>query len=132
MRDYYKILGLEKGADLDEVRSAYHALAKRYHPDTAMDGGASEDRFQEIAEAYAVLSDPQKRRQYDSLFGNDDDSALDLLDLEPTSFVATAKPRPTGERVYHGAIFLIKFCLAVIVIFLIAAMLVVLATGGFR
>ena len=67
-RDYYEILGLAKTASQDEIKSAYKKLAKRYHPDVSKEDGASE-KFKEISEAYAVLSDNNKKTQYDQ-FGH--------------------------------------------------------------
>lgn len=71
-KDYYKILGLEKSASADEIKKAYRKLALKYHPDHAPEGQkeAAEAKFKEISEAYAVLSDPQKRQQYDT-FGSE-------------------------------------------------------------
>ncbi len=65
MRDYYKILGLERGATQDQIKKAFRDLAKKFHPDVNKDSGA-EARFKEINEAYAVLSDPEKKKQYDT------------------------------------------------------------------
>ena len=67
-RDYYEILGLSKNATDEEIKRAFRKLAKQYHPDINKDPGA-EEKFKEIGEAYAVLSDPAKRRQYDQ-FGH--------------------------------------------------------------
>jgi len=66
-RDYYEILGLSKGASLDEIKKAYRQLAMKYHPDRAASEQKkeSEEKFKEISEAYAVLSDPQKKQLYD-------------------------------------------------------------------
>lgn len=61
-RDYYKILGVERAASLDEIKKAYRRLAHQHHPDKA---GGNEEKFKEINEAYQVLSDATKRRQYD-------------------------------------------------------------------
>lgn len=66
-KDYYKILGVERSADADEIKKAYRKLAMKYHPDRNQGNKQSEDRFKEINEAYEVLSDPQKRSRYDRL-----------------------------------------------------------------
>lgn len=63
-RDYYEVLGVSKSASDDEIKKAYRKLSKQYHPDINQDAGA-EDKFKEIAEAYEVLSDPQKKAGYD-------------------------------------------------------------------
>src|SRR5438132_826990 len=63
-RDYYDVLGVEKGAGKDEIKSAYRKLALQYHPDRNKSPEATE-RFKEISEAYAILSDDEKRNQYD-------------------------------------------------------------------
>ena len=63
-RDYYEVLGVARGAAGDEIKSAYRRLAKQYHPDVNKETGA-EERFKEVSEAYAVLSDEQKRAAYD-------------------------------------------------------------------
>ncbi|MCI5903020.1 MAG: DnaJ domain-containing protein [Blautia sp.] len=65
-KDYYEILGLNKDADEKEIKKAYRKLAKQYHPDTNQGDREAELRFREITEAYEVLSDPEKRKQYDS------------------------------------------------------------------
>jgi len=67
-RDYYEILGVDRNATEKEIKSAYRKLAMKYHPDRS-DAPDAEERFKEISEAYAVLSDPEKRRQYDQ-FGH--------------------------------------------------------------
>jgi len=64
-RDYYSVLGVEKGADAGAIKKAYRKLAVKYHPDKNPGDKAAEEKFKEITEAYAVLSDPDKRRQYD-------------------------------------------------------------------
>lgn len=64
-KDYYKILGISKGASDDEIKKSYRKLALKYHPDKNKAAGA-EERFKEVAEAYEVLSDKKKREIYDS------------------------------------------------------------------
>ncbi len=71
-KDYYKALGVSKGASADEIKKAYRKLARKYHPDANKGDAASEERFKEISEAYNVLSDAKRRKEYDearSLFG---------------------------------------------------------------
>lgn len=68
-RDYYEVLGVGRNASADDLRSAYRNLAKQYHPDVNKEAGA-EERFKEINEAYAVLSDPERKSAYDR-FGHD-------------------------------------------------------------
>lgn len=65
-KDYYKTLGIPKGANEEEIKKAYRRMALRFHPDKNKDANA-EEKFKEIAEAYEVLSDPKKRAVYDQL-----------------------------------------------------------------
>lgn len=68
-RDYYEVLGVSKTASDDEIKKAFRKTAKKYHPDMHPDDKECEEKFKECQEAYAVLSDPDKRRQYDQ-FGH--------------------------------------------------------------
>lgn len=68
-RDYYEVLGVDKNADEDTLKKAYRQLAKKYHPDMNPGDKDAEAKFKEASEAYAVLSDPEKRKQYDQ-FGH--------------------------------------------------------------
>jgi molecular chaperone DnaJ len=68
-RDYYEVLGVSRGASKDEVKKSYRKLALKYHPDKNQGDKAAEDKFKEASEAYAVLSDDQKKSKYDQ-FGH--------------------------------------------------------------
>ena len=68
-RDYYEVLGVDKSADDATLKKAYRQLAKKYHPDVNPGDKEAEAKFKEATEAYSVLSDPDKRRQYDQ-FGH--------------------------------------------------------------
>ena len=65
-KDYYKVLGVDKGASADEIKKAYRKLAMKYHPDRNKGDKEAEDKFKEINEAYAVLSDAKKKQEYDT------------------------------------------------------------------
>jgi len=93
-RDYYEVLGVEKSADEAAIKKAYRALAKKYHPDMNPGDAEAEKKFKEASEAYAILSDPEKRRQYDQFghaafdqgaggngFGGFDFSGTDFSDI---------------------------------------------------
>jgi len=88
-RDYYEVLGVSKSATADEIKKAYRKLAVKYHPDKNPDNKEAEEKFKEIAEAYAILSDQQKRQQYDRFghqamgsggFGGFDAGGFDISD----------------------------------------------------
>ena len=64
-RDYFKVLGVERGADADTIKRAFRKLARQYHPDVNPGDKGAEAKFKEISEAYEVLSDPDKRRRYE-------------------------------------------------------------------
>jgi curved DNA-binding protein len=68
-KDYYKIMGLSRNANEDEIKRAYRKLARKYHPDVSKEKDA-EAKFKELGEAYEVLKDPEKRAAYDRLGSN--------------------------------------------------------------
>ena len=68
-KDYYNILGVDKNASESEIKKSYRKLSKEYHPDLNPNNKEAEEKFKDIAEAYSVLSDPEKRSNYDR-FGN--------------------------------------------------------------
>ena len=70
LRDYYEVLGVTKTASASEIKKAYRKMAMQYHPDRNKDNKKAENKFKDISEAYAVLSDKKKRLQYDQ-FGSE-------------------------------------------------------------
>lgn len=84
-RDYYEILGVEKTATGREIKSAYRRLAVKYHPDRNPDDESAEEKFKEAAEAYAVLTDSEKRARYDR-FGHQGVSAGGPAGFDPDTF----------------------------------------------
>src|SRR5689334_15075088 len=64
-KDYYKVLGVEKGADGKEIKKSYRKLARQYHPDVNPNNAEASEKFREISEAYEVLGDEEKRKIYD-------------------------------------------------------------------
>ena len=81
--DLYKVLGVSKGASQEEIRRSYRKLAREHHPDANRDDPKSEERFKEIQHAYEILSNPEKRRQYDE---------------GPRAFFGAGDPRQGGAR----------------------------------
>lgn len=87
-KDYYTILGISKNANKEEVKKAFRKLAHQYHPDR---GGGNEDKFKEISEAYSVLSDEKRRREYDSyghVFGGGNNAGFNGFDFSQAGFSA--------------------------------------------
>ncbi len=64
-KDYYEVLGINKGASADEIKSAFHKMAMKYHPDRNPGDASAEEKFKEVNEAYSILSDPDKKAKYD-------------------------------------------------------------------
>ena len=84
-RDYYEVLGVGRAAGDPEIKSAYRKMALKYHPDRNPDSRDAEDRFKEAAEAYSVLSDPQKRATYDQ-FGHQGLAGSPFGGVDPGAF----------------------------------------------
>lgn len=90
--DHYAVLGVDRGATADEIRSAYRKLARQFHPDVSADPAAAE-RFKEVTQAYEILSDPEKRQRYD-MFGSSefgDAAGFGIDDLFNTFFGGTRR-----------------------------------------
>ena len=92
-KDYYKILGVQPEADEKEIKAAYRKLARKYHPDVNADAEA-ESKFKEVAEAYKVLKDAEKRAEYDQLRQFRDARG----GFQPPPGWQSAAPRPAAAR----------------------------------
>lgn len=84
-KDYYKILGVSRNATQEEIKKAYRQLALKYHPDRNPGNKEAEEKFKEAAEAYAVLSDPEKRKRYD-MYGDESFTPEDFSTFDPSIF----------------------------------------------
>src|ERR1041385_8507346 len=98
-RDYYEVLGLERGASEQEVKRAFRELARQHHPDVNPDGG---EAFREINEAYAVLSDKDQRARYDRWGHGDDVGGLaSVVDAAQEMINDVLRPRRPATRHRH-------------------------------
>ena len=98
-RDYYEVLGVEKSASDAEIKKAYRKMAQKYHPDMNPDDPNAEAKFKEASEAYAVLSDADKRKQYDQ-FGHNNLHSVVLQTTPvkyaiPHSVINSTKEKPS-------------------------------------
>ena len=91
-RDYYEVLGVDKNADEKTIKKAYRELAMKYHPDVSEEESAA-DKFKEISEAYAVLSDDEKRQRYDQ-FGHAGMDGCGVLPGRISQFASQRKKAP--------------------------------------
>ena len=98
-RDYYEVLGVDKSASEDEIKKAYRKVAKKYHPDLNPGDKEAEAKFKEASEAYAILSDPDKRRQYDQFGHAAFDGGAAQFDLGRRSDVITGAPKDAAAMI---------------------------------
>ena len=96
-KDYYNILGVNKDANESEIKKSYRKLSKKYHPDVNPDNKEAEDKFKEIAEAYSVLSDSEKRSNYDR-FGSADGRGNPFGDMDDIFSQFFGGGNPFGGR----------------------------------
>ena len=97
-RDYYEVLGVDRGADDATLKKAYRKLAKKYHPDMNPGDKEAEAKFKEATEAYGVLSDPDKRRQYDQFGHAASTLAAEIWVISSAIFSATCSVAAEAEE----------------------------------
>jgi len=102
MKDYYKILKLEPGCTEDELRKNYRKLAMRYHPDRNPNDPAAEDKFKEVAEAYGVLTDPAKRRDYNRCRANGTTYSNDGFNYNQEDILKDLFKDPRFQQMFSG------------------------------
>lgn len=113
---YYEILGVEETADLEEIKKAYRLKALKYHPDRVVEHlkKRSEEIFKQISEAYQVLSDPEKRKQYDEELKNLRASqSFDQADYSGNPALQVDKAHFEFKNLKRGAIFNVALLLAI-------------------
>ncbi len=98
-KNYYNILGVNETASQEEIKKAYRKLAKKYHPDRRGGDKNAEEKFKEISEAYSILSDPEKRKQYDMMRKNPFATGEGMGGFDFGDFAGTG---PGGFRVHFG------------------------------
>ena len=115
-RDYYEVLGVDRNADAATIKKAYRALGKKYHPDANPGDKEAEEKFKELSEAYAILSDPEKKQKYDQFghaafdngaggaggFGGFDFGGMDFTDLFGDIFGDMFGGGRRSRRSYNG------------------------------
>jgi len=109
MRDYYEILGVEKNSSQGEIKKAYRRIAMKHHPDKNPGDQAAESKFKEAAEAYSVLSDNEKKAQYDRFghnqfqnMGNSNMGGMDFEDIFSSFGDIFGGGRSSSRRVRRG------------------------------
>ena len=95
-KNLYKLLGLPKVASQEEIRQAHRKLVRKYHPDTNPDDPQAEERFKEVQQAYEVLSDPQKRREYDQRLRASSRTGGTGREGAGTTRTTSGRPRPSS------------------------------------
>jgi molecular chaperone DnaJ len=131
-KDLYKLLGLSRGASRDDIRKAHRMLVRKYHPDANPQDPQAEERFKEIQQAYEVLSDDKKRREYDKRLYTSSTEASG----RPDTRAAGAKTgggaaHGMGERANRdgGSMFTLGYFLGIGLVALIIALLILLILG---
>lgn len=131
-KDLYKLLGLSRDASQDDVQQAHRKLIRKHHPDVNPGDHSAEERFKEIQQAYEVLSNPEKRREYDKRFstfsrGNPDRpraGAASRRTVGSTTYTSTEQVNRNG-----GPLFSLGYLLGIALVVLVIVLLITLVLG---
>jgi DnaJ-class molecular chaperone len=130
-KDLYQLLGLTKEASEDDIQRAHRKLVRDYHPDTNPKDPRAEERFKEIQQAYEVLSDDKKRREYDKTPHTSSTEASDRPDARGAGAKTRGGTAHATERANRdrGAIFTLGYLLGIALVALVIALLILLILG---
>jgi curved DNA-binding protein CbpA len=125
--DLYRLLGLSKEASQDEIQQAHRKLVRKYHPDTNPDDPQAGERFKEIQRAYEVLSNPDKRREYDDRFRTSSRERSDRSHVTASGRSGEELRYTSGEQASsnRGPLFSLGYFLGIALVVVIIALLIV-------
>ena len=130
-KDLYKLLGLSKEASQDEIQQAHRKLVRKYHPDTNPEDPQSGERFKEIQRAYEVLSNPEKRREYDDQFRTSSRESANRSQAKASGRSGEEPRYTSGERASNdrGPLFSLGYFLGIALVILMIALLIIYILG---
>lgn len=130
-KDLYKVLGLPREASQDDVQQAHRKLVRKYHPDANPEDHSAEERFKEIQQAYEVLSNPQKRREYDkrSHTASREDSRISGAGAGRRTGAGATYTSSEQVTRSGGLLFSLGYLLGIALVVLVIALLIVLVLG---
>ena len=131
-KDLYKLLEVPRGASRDDIRKAHRRLVRKYHPDANPQDPRAEERFKEIQQAYEVLSDDKKRREYDKTLHASSMKASGRPDARGAGArTGWGAAHGTAERASHnrGPMFTLGYLLGIVLVALVIALLILLILG---
>ena len=130
-KDLYKVLGVSRDASQDDVQQAHRKLVRKYHPDANPEDRSAEERFKEIQQAYEVLSNPQKRREYDKRFHTSSREDFRRSGAGAGRRTGAGTTYTSSEQVTRsgGLLFSLGYLLGIALVALVIALLIILVLG---
>ena len=127
----YRVLGLSKEASQDEIQQAHRKLVRTYHPDASPEDPQAEERFKKIQHAYEVLSDPEKRREYDEQFQTPSRENSDRPRARASGRTGEEATYTSSEQASYnrGPLFSLGYFLGIALVVLVIALLIILVLG---